>query len=596
MSNTVITILIVLSLMTILISEGRKNNSKKGLFPFILISVFVVLLTGVYSWLIKVDNLDKLAYLHNPDWSEHYSFPQITSTYNTLQVDNKENLHIVWLDHIQQTSLISLKHMVANSLGEMIHKPKTILKNKRLQQVSAEISNNELHIFWIGQGDFQKMDLNYSRVDLTGQIIEQKKILTDQFSHNTTDLKLTSVANNFMIGWIEKEDSHLQAKYLLLDFSGQIIKGPIALSNPNYNSSHLSLIHDQKQQFHFLWTTKTYSKDSKLYYQSIDHKGDPISAPRLLDQGLIQLNAMTYYKNKLYLTWTKAIHNQVGFKTIYGTIMDLEKPEQGLKINNLIKPESYATSPSLAINSSGHIYLTYIEQRPNSSSSIAYQIFDDNFVPIKEKSKWVFPKNLYAQESHLVADLKGNLHLYWFDSLSLQYTNNIHTSKITPLEIIGLPRINFSNGLIQNIIMIFGAPFIDLIIAIILIVNVILLGIVSYVLARFQKYMMLNKKIDPFKNNLYLVTSLICLIQIGIASVILPAIEYTMLEKTLIDHFWFIIPICLTCNILYIAINRLRKEEFIFGTGVSIAWLYWILLAVKTLNLPIVNFAPLPIL
>lgn len=590
----ILTILMSISILIILISEAR--NITLRLTTFLLISILVVGLTGVYSWITKIDHIDTLTHIHSTDWAEHYSFSQITSHQSNYLIDSEENLHVIWTEYDQQSNLIHLKHLIANSRGETIHPPKIILKNKHIQQIASEFINDEIHIFWIGQGDLQKIDLNYTQVDLNSQIKAHKVILTDLFDHSVKELKLTSTVDNFMLSWIEKERSFLQVKSLLINSSGEIKNGPITLSTPKYNSSHLNLVCDQTQQFHLLWREERSSKTSHLYYQRIDQEGHAISTPRLLDQGQIGLNTITYANEKLYLAWGKTIKDQTKVSLIYGTIIDLKRPEQELKISELSKPKGSATNPSLAQDSSGQIYLTYIQKKLRNTS-IAYQIFNDQFDPVIDRPKWMFSKKLYPTEMHLLTDSKGNLHLYWFDTMndkSLQYTNNIHITKITPYEIIGLPRLNFKEGLWRSAIMIFGAPILDFPIYFVFFANIVSIGFVAYVLGRFQSYMRVNKKIELFKDNLYLATTVICIVQIGVASLIFRVLNHTLLINYLKEHFLFIIPLCLTCNLLYIAINRLRKEELLFGAAVSIAWLYWIIIVFKTLNLPFINYTILP--
>lgn len=582
--------LVIFVITTLFVLFNEIKYFDKFLGTFLLISVLLVIATGFYSWIEKSDDIDTLTYLPDQDWAVNNSIPQIHSLISDCDIDNEANLHAVWTEYNSQTTLMKLEHIVINSQGKIIEQPKILLENKQIQQIAVEIVQDQLHIFWIGKSGSQKMDLYYTRTDLAGQIQEQKTVLKNQFHNNVTELHLASLTEDFMLSWVAKEDLYSQVYTLLVNSDIQVKQKPINRSIMPVNSRNLNLVSDQLQQYHLIWQHELSNQVSLLYYQGFDREGQVLTAPRLLAQGQIGENTLTTSNRKLYLAWEQRIIDKTEFSLIYGTILHLDHPNIESQTYQLTDQDDFATNPSLAVDTTGQIYLSYTEKKYHK---LAYQIFTDNLVPVMDTPRWIFPEEIFPTKTQLVADSKGQIHFYWLNTKgdrSLHYTNNIHSSKITPLEIIGLPRLNFIQRLWQNLLYIFTAPLLDLSIFIVFFTNAVSIMFITYILMNIHFYLKNEKQIRILEKNLSLVTFIICFIQIGVSALTLRVLKHPVLLQHLKEHLMFIIIASLVANFVYIGINKIKKSEPMFGGAVSLAWLYWVIIIIMTLNLPFMNY------
>ncbi len=331
----------------------KKLDMVKNVFIFFIFTLIIVLATGLYLWSINKDNISTLTYIPDADWSyDRVIGEYIKSGVYDSAVDESQNLHLVWIDFNSSTKMWELYHSTVNPEGKTISAPKTIVSNKVISQVSINFYNEMLHIFWIGEGNSEKLDLYYTTLNKMGRV-SLKVVLIDEFE-SVEDFKgISSAEGEFMLVWSDKVNDYQQIKTMLVSSSGLIERKPVQVTSSKCNSYKPNLVIDKEQRYHLVWREE-YPKEIKLYYQRFNAKGEVDSAPVFIDNVDTNSASMLVSNNKLYLVWNKGkITVRDKSNKLYGTVVDLTNSSEQIEIHQLTNQYASLYDPVLGLDSSG---------------------------------------------------------------------------------------------------------------------------------------------------------------------------------------------------------------------------------------------------
>ncbi len=578
----------------------------KKIVSFVILTLLIILGTGLYVWYNNKDNISTLTYLQDVEWSKDYVIGEnFKSGVYDWAVDQSNNLHFVWVKFNTSTEICELFHSSVTPEGKTISSPTIIVSNKKIPQVSLNFCKDKLHIFWIGEGNTEKLDLYYTTMDLKGRV-NQKVVLTDEF-RSVKDFKtVSSSEGEFMLAWSDKVNMYHQIKTLFISSSNIIDIGrPVQITTSECNNYQSNLVVDKEQRYHLVWREEL-PRQNKLFYQRLNTRGEVDSVPIFIDNVFTGSASMLVSDNNLYMVWNNGRIWGIRelLNKLYGTVLDLNNLSDQIEIHQLTKQYGSLYNPALGMDSDGKIHLVY-EDIYKEYGSLAHQVYKGDFTNEIRKVQWIYPDEKLVAKTKLLNDSGNDLHLIWYETDEyggyLHYANTIGTHKITPLEIIGVDRANYIQSFIGSLAYIIFYPLYYLPFTYVLVLSLIFISTIAMIYLKVVGYFDTRcLKQAKVLQNIYLATILIFILYIAIFA-ILDIGKYVLMTDDncwpllqITHHYVFIFGFTFLVTMIYIAVNKVNETEVMNAMFVAYAWVYWIFLINTILNLPLMNFINVP--
>ncbi len=575
---------------------------KKFLSTFVMITIGIILISGLYVWLSQKDKVLTLSYVPDPGWSEqHIISPYIKSHKYDCAVDEAGNLHILWIEHERLTGVANIKYSSFNSSGKIITEPKTIAQNEQILAVAIIIRNKMLHTFWVGQGNSKKLDLFYTNLDLAGKVVNEQIVLEDEYDGIEDLIVVSSLQGDFMLVWTNKLYNYQQVKTLLVNSLDMSKRSMQNITSSSHNSDKPNLIADENSGFHLTWREKD-TKD--FYYQRLNDEGQIDSEPLLIDKVHLDTVSMVVKKDKLYLVWNKIMSNvsKVNIDSVlersfpnyelFGTVINLNRlSDHQIQIQRLTKKNGPSFDHSLVVDSLGQVHLAYLETYHNSLA-LTHEIFEDNFTNIK-KSRRIYPDQVSGSQIRLLKDQDKGVHMVWLEAGlyggNFNYANTVIPKKTSLLQILGFNATHYDASITMSIFYLCAMPIFN----ILFFLHPISIICVSVIVIRIGRFLQ-NTKVSSLFSKLYvnnfLLTSLVCILHSSLYIAL--GKKGWLLWPTIAapNQMCFIIGLAFLGTLILKAVNKYNKASFIQVGAVVVAWVYWLNMINLFFNLPYINF------
>lgn len=587
------------------------KSLKKYLSSLGFTTCLIILLTGLYIGLTNQSKIATLEYLPDGDWSK--SFPILSKfkpIFYDMTIDQTGKLHITYVEYNHRKKVGEMRYLAVDDSGKVVQRSPIIVSNKMLSQLTLEVFDDLLYVFWVGQGSGEKLDLYCTRLDLWGNIIETTTVLSNDFASVQELVSTVSSNGDFFFAWIEQEGERRQVKSFYLRENFVVEKQP-QLVNRNY-CLKLILESDNSEEYHLSWVEKKSTAKNKLshelYYQNFNSDGDKKSEALYIDRISPAPVGLAVDQGSVYLTWNKVVPIVVSADSsnieklypnyiIFGTVIDPTNSEQGIKTKRLTKHRGPSINQSIVVDTIGQVHLVYIDTFYNEMG-FTHQIYSPGLEKESKQPTRLYPDHrIYPQldlskdidQTFLFQNPDAGIHLCWLDSnletFSLNYANTVKPEGWIPLQFVGINRHHLGINLIMSLGYVLFFPFVNIFFFTHIFALAILTAILAFVLLNV-KY---QGKLHRLLKNPYCGTILICLIhQLFYRGLGLSQYLFWLVPPNG-NQMWFVYLLVTIATLIFIGINRQKDGAFYSGMYVFY-WLYWLNMSNLIFFLPQINF------
>lgn len=567
----------------------------------------IVFLTGLYIWSNNKEKIAALGYLPDGDWSKSsLILAEIRPTLFDMTIDQTGNLHLAYVEYNRQKMIGEMRYLLVDQTGKILQQSERIVSNKRLSQLTLEVFQDKLHIFWVGQGKGDRLDFYCTRLDLLGNQIETRTILEGELNSVQELVSAVSPAGKFFFAWIEEEEDSQEIKTFYLPDLLVVDSQPEVVSTNN--CFQLNLTSDQKQGYHLAWIEESKTKDNQpnyyLYYQNYYPLLERKSEQVYIDQISPTAAGLTVDREKVYLTWNKAlpiivspddsaIEKLYPNYVIFGTVIDPTDPTKEINIKRLTEQRGPTINQNIVVDKAGQVHLVYYDTF-DTEMGMTHQIYSPGFLEEDKIStrlypdQQIYPKlDLFAgrDQTFFFKDSKSGVHLCWLDSYSLYYANTVQPEGLTPLQLVGVNRNHLGINLLMSLGYILFFPFTYLF----LFMHIFSLAILTIVFAILLLNINQESKLYQLLKNPYWGTILICLIhQLVYQGLGLSQDLFWSLAPNS-GQIWFAYLLSTIATLIFIGINRSKEGAFFAGMS-AFYWIYWGNMINLIFHLPQINF------
>lgn len=566
----------------------------KWITSFLLITIGLLCFTGIYIWITTKDQVATLSYVADPNWSKQRPIAkEIRGSYFKTTMDEKQQIHSIWVEFIPPYGTSELKYSSINSKGKTIHDTKVLLTNERITDITLTALDEHIHIFWVGQSNDKHNHLYYTLLNQQGQIVSTQQLLSNEFEQVKDLQVITSKTQSSLLVWTDLVNNVRQIKTLYIDSTQQIPQKSLQITSSNDHSTVPKIIIDEQNQYHLAWNEKT-KNSYQLYYQPLNDKGEPIKAPLYISEISQKPTSLLVKDKTLYLIWSRYVRsteNPVNFVSkrgknyeLFATKINLEQQPEQLNIKRLTYKDSPTIEPNISMNQSGNLQLIFIElwEYP----TLTHWVLTDDFQTEKKSQRRIYPEQLTAFNTHLFTDANHNLHLVWAENgnfgINYYYANTQHPQWISPFKIIGLNSDMPQANLIITFLHYITCTYANIVAGEHLFIIVICIIIVG-ALRLFLRGTKLGAYFNNFTISSLLVTALYIIIYFGFGRKILFFTPFIP-GKT---QMWFSFILGSMGVVTYLILNK--KDKFkIYQTGlITLSWIFWVYITHLTFYIPV---------
>lgn len=568
---------------------------------FVIFSLMIVLIAGVYIWLVNHRQVGSLDYIQDMEWAEWHSIsPKIQSTgiYDGM-VDKHGHIHLLWLEYNKEIQAGQLFHTEVNTSGTVLQEAEVILTNQRLSDVSLIFHHGNMHLFWIGGGEDHRLDLMYTRFDHDGHKLMEQQVLAGAFT-KVEDLQATiSPTGEYMLTWVDEVDGvkQVQAIWLAADTKPKV--EPQQITWAEHGSFRPNLIADTRGSYHLVWLEKyppvknLAIKDYNmynLYYQTFDATGQPTHVPQMLDNVVLNLPQLAITHDRLYITWNKVLPYQKQTLTsfeqllpkyrIFGLEVQLSDPvHQGSVVD--LTGEGVAFYQSLALDSVGQLHMVYY-RLINDQIFLTQETYTKGFGRVKPSTR-LFPNHeiLFSEGqielkygTLLLPDPTKGVHLIWFNSSSTEgdhyyYSNTTRPATISPLQVIGIDKQRMIESIVMGLFYALGLAILG-VFGNTWVFTAVAAGLMFWLIRLGQKVPQLSRL-----NNPYLATVILCLLNFLFTLLHLQDSYYWQLY-TGWRYLGAIFIIVSMVTAIFVYVNKANTKPVVLAGFTSLFWIYWL--------------------
>lgn len=575
--------------------------SKRNLITFALLTLGLILVSGLYLWKNNMAHVSTIQYISDPQWSKPAPIvEQLRTDQYCAALDSGGKLHLAWINYLPSTANEELVYAIVSPVGRFIMEPKVILQKEEITDLAFTVRDNRVDIFWIGSSnpDEKYLDLFYTRLDFSGKIQEYHTVQQTTFVSPKDFRAVNAPSGDFMLAWSDLHNGYHQVKTMLIDSAGNAKGETVQRTSSSFSSVTPNLVVDSSEQYYLTWKEEQgYFNHYKLYYQVLDHSGQPLSTPTFIDDinhedGDLPV-AMAVADSKVYLAWSKMVHsveqktaaekNIVNYE-IYGTIIN---PEVGqLPIKRLTTKNGISFNPVVTANANGDIHLVYLDSYQDQFG-LTHQVYTGNFSQLNKGARRIFAELQTSNHPTVVADSAQGVHMVWVETdkagYSIQYANTLKPHTPSPFQVVGVTGGSFGSRVWTGILYVLSAPVYMMAIHLgwIALYGLIYWGLI-WIAKRFDK--------DKFINNRYLMP----LVLMGIHA----AVYFR--TTNLSGFFWptqpalhQLLPIfglVTTATLAYLFVSKRENGNILQAGAVAVLWVYWLNVVTLTLHLPFLNF------
>ncbi len=584
-----------------------------------IVTLSLILAAGCYMWLLNREQATALGFVPDEDWSKSFAvLPEIGLGIYDAALDKEGKLHMVYVDFDREEMIGKILYTGGiDQKGRANISNKVIVEKERLSRSTITIIEDKIYIFWLGQGDFEKYDLNVTTLDLNGHILEERKLLTDEFGQVKDLVSKAANTGKIMLVWTNLiNDNVQQIKQVIINSSDIVVGKPIQISSSEGIATQPKIETDKYGHFHVIWKMEEKSlqdsvstSDYFLCYQSFDQSGQALlEDPMIIDNIAPTEIGIAVNDDKLYFTWNKIVQiaDKPGGSTleklfpnymIYGTVLNLNEPESDYKIVRLTHQRGPTFNLDLAVDTGGLVHLLYIDAYIDELA-LTHEIYEDGFAGQIKAPRRLYPgQNLVPDvnllngiyRTFLFADSAKDRGIYcaWLDSDSagyhIYYANTMNPTQISPLEVIGINRSFMGINVFMSLGFILGMPFVNMI----GFLHLVFLVFISAFFIIIQNILR-KTKFGTILNNPY------------IGWLLIAGIHFILQYKRLYTFFW---PAHLTFSqqlfsfilatigvLIFITLNRQKKGLYYAGIN-AVYWIYWMNVIGLMFILAQVNYA-----
>lgn len=570
---------------------------KKYVTRFVVMTSLIILMTGLFVWLTRHDDAARLSYVPDPDWSdESIVSPKLYSHIIDYTMGPQGKLYLAWVENDPKTGISELKYFASSPDQDIESEGQIITENKRIKDLGLAVNQEMVHIFWVGKGESEKLDLLYTRLDRDGQLIEQNRLLKDYFE-SVSDLDvIVSGEDNYRLVWSEKVEEINQIKTMEVQTSGKIKIQPTQLTISDYDSLRPKIIEDDKGRYHLTWR-----EGYNFYYQSFNDIGENLTIPTVIDRVGEDLVSMSVKNNKLYLVWNKrsslvqkldtssVIEQVFRNSELYGTVIDLEDREN-FEIKQLTRKNGLSFNQTMVIDDDNNINLVYIDTYQNYLA-LTHKVYSADFEEVSKKARRIYPDQIVGSTPQLFKDPGHGLHLFWIESDlevgNLHYANTINPAGVSPLALIGINENDIGVSSFMSIVYIISFPIFNLI----FLLHIAILIILTLIVVKLKKLLVKKTQFAEYIKNPYFCPGLICLSHTIIYFIIGKGNWFFSPYMPDLSQLSFILIISTVACAGYIRWSRFSYEETYRRAGMlALVWLYWVNMINLIFYLPFMNY------
>lgn len=593
---------------------------KRQFTAFVLLTVFILVISGLFIWLTRVKDVTRLAYVPDGDWSKrHVIVNDIQDTYFSPTVDAEGNVHMVWARFDGSSLRGELMHNVTDSKGNVLIEDQSIIKDARIDDFTTMTHGEVLEIFWIGPGIGPKGDLKYARIDRKGTLLEEWTLLENEFT-DPSSLRAARTPKGWVFAWIDQVGEYRQVKTLALDPLAGSDRQPHQITHNSYHVHSLNIIADPAGRVHLAWKDESGRNDflarinvltggrhavqynyrlfDTLYYQQLTEDAALLGEPVFVDEITLDTIEMVVSGDQLHLAWSKIISGDgypstslvaktLRHYSIFGTTIDLTKPAEVTDVKRLTHSQGPAYDPALAMDREGQIHLAYMGTYQDRLAA-THQVYGRDFDQPQKPAHQLFPDQLNGLETTLVADPAKGVHVFWVQADpyggKVYYANTVRPRLITPFHVIGLNMDRKGVSTFMSAVYVLAVPIYSFLIYL----HLFTLGMITGVLTILKR---LTQRWKAVFAHPLVVPAVICAIHVVIYTlsghahwVIWPVWPASGAQ------FWFSVLLATAAAVGYVYFGNVKKGHMLQMGWIAFLWLYWLNIINLMFNIPYINF------
>lgn len=421
--------------------------------PLILLfglSFLILISVGTYQWWQNQQNLNSVIYLSDPDWSEPIEIiPDIYSrTYKLIPEDSA--LTVFWIKKHKQDKQEEMYVHQVNYHGKQIQKPKLLVQDMALRSMSAELVNDQYHLFWLSGQTEENLTLKYWVLDREFNLIEEQDLIKGlQYARQ---IKTVIEQQAIYLTWFSTRNSFEQIDLAKLDLiTGRFMSREVTNTLLHAEYPNLNIVDGQ---VHLVWLEQNPEELIRgenevenryfLVYQRFDSYLNPIDlsaklATATLDQYEVAPQ-IAVSGDQIHLIWRRYDKENQGNRGVpplvfYHTALDVNNLKN-YKIGKITNTNS--KEPNLLKTVDGFLF-TYIDVDDQLSIKFAsINHLGDRTV----RGDKLFPGRRQALQPLILEDSVGDQHLVWIEeevvTKKLYYATTKYPYKPGVLETLGI--------------------------------------------------------------------------------------------------------------------------------------------------------------
>lgn len=566
----------------------------KKFLSMVVLTVLIIVITGVYVLFTRTGDREALTYLPNPDWSLSQNIAKASTEMYDCTVDEKGVYHAVWVDEDGEQQEYNIQYAHVEPTG-IKTQPLRILTHEYIQDIQLDLEGDHLRVFWIGRGSGDLLDLFLSEFDRKGVLVDQRVIITNEF-FKTRDLDIAQLSNgNYLAVWTDRVNSTLQVKSLAIDLKASERKA-VQLTDQTGHSQSPRLLADGND-CHLVWSTLITETNAELFYSKLSTDAHLNQRPLRIDQGIINAPTLILQDQKLYLVWEKLLSEETGQCIhIVGTVLDLESSNPTITVTQLSEPNTLNFAPSLILDTSNQLHLVYGKSK-DGHNSLVHKVYSADLSQVIKKANWIISQPQAVIGTYLMKDAKQNLYLSWVEAFSQQekyihYANSIQKYKNSPLQVIGITARHPLVNVFASIGYITALVFIDIRVLIVIFITYEVLVVILLLYYAIHRLLLFTKW-NRFTEKLYVPTIIIMVVALLFLLLCLHAVKNDFFKwplEMIKEHGTFVIGLSTLFLLIYSEFNRFRQKEIMYSLFLVYLWVFWVWVILITMLLPHLNY------
>lgn len=569
---------------------------------FAVITLALILGSGLFVWVTHVGKVATLSYVPDPDWSKRrIILPYIEAETYRAAIDSESHVQTIWLKYDQDGHKVSLMHMSTNTKGRLLVEPHVVFDAPEIDEISLTIVQDSLRVLWTGKGDHEKRDLNYLEMGRGGEILAQRKILTNEL-HDGSSLQAIPVAEEgILVTWADQASGHSTIQTLVLDTDGNATGQPEILPLKDH-ALYPKLALDAAGRIHMTWQEEL-EYGYGLYYLQLTADGRPAMDSIFIDTIDLNSVAMAATEEKIFLAWgtilpkeyrqnASIVEKAFPNYAIFGTTLNVDHPVQRDEVVPLTDELGPAFDQNLIVDEKGRVNMVFIDTYYDTLG-LTHQIFGKDFTDVKKAARRLYPDQRIVLQTRLLPDPNKGMHLVWMQSDmysgSIYYANNLHRQWISPLQIIGLNAEKQGISAFMSLGYTLGISFYSLFIHLHFLLLTILGALLTGCIYLFHK-----KPWGEWLGHRFVAPTILGGVTVLLYLTVgrLFGVSHWLVWPKFYDssQIWFIVLLATVATAYYIIKSKIRNNDMLKLTIAVMFWFYWMHMINFIFNLPVLNF------